>query len=629
MSSYQQQRENVVGKTPRVIAVVVTFNRRELLPLTLTGIAQAERTPDVVVVVDNASTDGTDQYLRDLHYELPLDVISLQQNMGGAGGFTVGIDRALSRHDADLVWVMDDDTEPTERALSSLVRAWENYRGRNGEHPAFVASKVEWIDGRDHPMNTMRTKFGASKAEHLRAEKVGARPIRSASFVSVMMDAAVMRREGLPIADFFIWNDDFEYTTRLAHHRDAIATAESVVIHHTKTIGNTNFSPGPRFYNDVRNKLWMFTRRRTLSPLEKTLYGFSVARLWVTTLVRTEEKKTYATYLGRGIRDALTSFRTNDQVLAGIYELELPLQSQRQIDSAESKYAEKLHDFSVLMCTYAGDSAEYLNQAIASNLREQTLKPRQFVMVADGELTPELESVIARWQKEATAFESCEFIVVRLEKNQGLAAALNFGLKHCTSSWIARADSDDISLPHRFEQQMNYLRGSDLAVLGSYINEVASDGQTVQALRTAPTEPAEITRAISRRNPVFHPTVMMKKSAIDAVGGYEEVPGAEDYWLWSRLIREGFSIANLPEALVNYRTGGGTYEKRGGVVALVQDIKVQRKLYHGYTVSAPQAARNLAVRAVYRFLPLEQRQKLFRTFFAQSPLSASQTSKEN
>ena len=286
---------------PRVVAVVVTYNRQDLLPITLAGIAAGQVVPDAVVVVDNASTDGTAEYLKNLSYSLPLDIITLSQNMGGAGGFAVGIDRALARHNPDLVWVMDDDTEPTENTLHESVQAWESYSPDRSRRPALIASRVVWTNGEDHPMNTMRTMFGAGSGRHRRAQAVGGRPIRSASFVSLVMDAQVIRQNGgLPIADFFIWNDDFEFSTRLAHHRDAIAVPASVARHHTKTFGTTNAKPGPRFYNDVRNKLWVFTRARTLSPLEKLLYGGSVARLWASTVLRTDEKSIYLGYFLRG-----------------------------------------------------------------------------------------------------------------------------------------------------------------------------------------------------------------------------------------------------------------------------------------------------------------------------------------
>ena len=197
---------------PRVVAVVVTYNRQDLLPITLAGIAAGQVVPDAVVMVDNASTDGTAEYLKNLSYSLPLDIITLSQNMGGAGGFAVGIDRALARHNPDLVWVMDDDTEPTENTLHESVQAWESYSPDRSRRPALIASRVVWTNGEDHPMNTMRTMFGAGSGRHRRAQAVGGRPIRSASCVSLVMDAQVIRQNGgLPIADFFIWNDDFEF----------------------------------------------------------------------------------------------------------------------------------------------------------------------------------------------------------------------------------------------------------------------------------------------------------------------------------------------------------------------------------------------------------------------------------
>ena len=131
--------------------------------------------------------------------------------------------------------------------------------------PAFVASRVVWTDGREHPMNSMRERILPGAARRRRAARVGARTIRSGSFVSLLMDATPMRRTGLPLAEYFIWNDDFEYSTRLARFRDAVQAPASVAVHRTKTFGTTDADPGPRFYFDVRNKLWVFTRSASLA----------------------------------------------------------------------------------------------------------------------------------------------------------------------------------------------------------------------------------------------------------------------------------------------------------------------------------------------------------------------------
>jgi GT2 family glycosyltransferase len=163
-----------------VVAVVVTWNRLELLQESLAAVHGQTHAPAAIVVVDNDSTDGTRELL-DSSYaaDLGLDVVHLRQNTGGAGGFAVGIEQALLHH-PDLVWLLDDDTVPTPDAAEELVRAWEAFPGAR---PAVLASRVVWTDGRDHPMNTPRRKPGASADEVAAAERVGAVPIRSASFV--------------------------------------------------------------------------------------------------------------------------------------------------------------------------------------------------------------------------------------------------------------------------------------------------------------------------------------------------------------------------------------------------------------------------------------------------------------
>lgn len=607
-SAHQSETEASWSVAETLVAVVVTYNRIDLLPKTLSGILAGELHPDRLIIINNASDDGTRVYLDELDYEIPTDIVHLPQNVGGAGGFTVGIDRALIRHHADLVWIMDDDTEPTENTLSELYRAWKSYGEIALDPPALVASRVVWTNGEDHPMNTMRTKFGAGAQETARARRVGARPIRSASFVSIMMDARVMRREGLPLADFFIWNDDFEYSTRLIRNRVGLAVASSVVVHHTKTFGTTNANPGPRFYNDVRNKLWVFTRCRTLAPWEKLLYGGSTARLWVSTLAQTADRKTYATYLRRGIWDGVRGFRSNQEVLAGVYNLEYPGQSQ--VAALKDQRAEDT-PFSVLMATYRKENPAYLEQALASNIADQTLRPTEFIMVEDGVLTPELDAVIDTWEQKSREY-GVIFKRVKLAQNVGLARALNLGLDCATTDIIARADSDDISMPRRFEKQLPAFLQAGVSVLGGSMEETDAEGLKVEALRKALTGHHKIARAISTRNPLFHPTVMFSARDVRAVGGYEEVPGAEDYWLWARMIRQGFSIDNIEAILVRYRATSA-FLKRGGVAALQQDAAVQSTLYRGHIIGPTQRAKNLGVRVIYRALPTDVRANVFRT----------------
>jgi rhamnopyranosyl-N-acetylglucosaminyl-diphospho-decaprenol beta-1,3/1,4-galactofuranosyltransferase len=288
-----------VAHTERVVAVVVTWNRRELLAEALTAILAQTVAPDAVVVVDNASDDGTADLLRDRFSSL--DVVTTSRNLGGAGGFAVGLDRAL-RGRCDAMWLMDDDTVPEPTALAELLQARRRY---GHPQPVLVASRVVWTDGREHPMNTPRVKPGVTAQELSDATAVGCVPVRSASFVSVLLDAAAVRERGLPIADYFLWNDDFEFTTRLARGRRALFCPASVVVHKTAVLGSTDADPGARFFYEVRNKLWLFGRSSGLSPAEKLVYGGSTVRRWGRTLLRSGDRATLLRAAASGLRAGL------------------------------------------------------------------------------------------------------------------------------------------------------------------------------------------------------------------------------------------------------------------------------------------------------------------------------------
>ena len=93
-----------------------------------------------------------------------------------------------------------------------------------------------------------------------------------------------MRERGLPVADYFLWNDDFEYSTRLIRDRVGLYCPASVVVHKTKTFGSTDADPGERFFFEVRNKVWLFTRSRGLDARRRRrVYGASTLRRWART----------------------------------------------------------------------------------------------------------------------------------------------------------------------------------------------------------------------------------------------------------------------------------------------------------------------------------------------------------
>jgi rhamnopyranosyl-N-acetylglucosaminyl-diphospho-decaprenol beta-1,3/1,4-galactofuranosyltransferase len=298
---------------PRVTAVVVTYNRRLLLLEALAAVHAQSRAPDGVIVVDNASTDDTAAAVRT--YFPSVQLAELARNTGGAGGFAYGTALALGGA-ADLIWIMDDDTVPEQHALRAMLEA---RRSHPGQPPALIASRVLWTDGRAHPMNTPRTKPLVTKAERLAAAAAGCLPIRSASFVSILVDASECRRRGLPLADYFLWNDDFEFTARLLRGNTGLLCPASVVVHKTRTFGSTDVEPGQRFFYEVRNKIWTLKARSPLAPLERVLYGGSTLRRWARTFAKSRDRRGLGLSLIRGVTAALrTSPRPTEEVLAGV-----------------------------------------------------------------------------------------------------------------------------------------------------------------------------------------------------------------------------------------------------------------------------------------------------------------------
>jgi GT2 family glycosyltransferase len=319
-----QDRPAAPAAAPWVTAVVVTYNRRDLLLEALAAVHAQSRAPDAVIVVDNASTDGTAAAVRARFPEAQL--AELDRNTGGAGGFAYGMALALDG-DAGLLWLMDDDTVPEPDALRLLLEARERHPVRP---PVLVASSVLWTDGRAHPMNTPRARPFASAAERAAAAAAGCLPIRSASFVSILVDAAECRRRGLPQADYFLWNDDFEFTTRLLRGNIGWLCPASAVVHKTKTFGSTNADPGQRFFYEVRNKIWMFKSRAPLGPAERVLYAGSTLRRWARTFAGSRDRRTLRASLVRGIVAGVrTSPRPTRDVLAGVGQLAPAAREQR------------------------------------------------------------------------------------------------------------------------------------------------------------------------------------------------------------------------------------------------------------------------------------------------------------
>lgn len=289
---------------PTACAVVVTRNRRDLLRGCLAALEAQTRRPDAILVIDNASDDGTDGMLAT---DYPgVSTLRLDENQGGAGGFFEGV-KAAYELGFDWLWLMDDDTEPTASALETLLRA-RAIASRRGP-PAVLASRVLWSDDHMHPMNKpkgRRLELDAMielKDAQILAE--GLVPIRAASFVSILVSRDAVAAHGLPHKHYFVWNDDIEYTGRILREDDGYLVLDSVAYHRTKSAYTVWETTGPRFYFEVRNKLFLI-RSDSFSRLEKAEYAIDVVHKARRYLRHNRYSRAALGAVARGTRDGLT-----------------------------------------------------------------------------------------------------------------------------------------------------------------------------------------------------------------------------------------------------------------------------------------------------------------------------------
>ena len=226
----------------KVIAVVVTYNRKELLKESIEALLAQEYENFDILIVDNASTDGTKEYIEEL---LKISKISYENtgaNLGGAGGFNYGMKKAIERG-YEYVWIMDDDTIPYKDSLKELMNADIVLQGEYG----YLSSIAIWKDGTPCKMNGQKICKGWYDEAHFLKNSL----IRTyySTFVSLFLKASVIKEIGFPIKEFFIWGDDVEYTNRISKKYNCYIVGNSQVLH------STNNNEGSNIAKDDENRI--------------------------------------------------------------------------------------------------------------------------------------------------------------------------------------------------------------------------------------------------------------------------------------------------------------------------------------------------------------------------------------
>jgi hypothetical protein len=279
-------------------------------------------------------------------HPLQPEVTVLDHNVGGAGGFCAGIARALadaaltlpywqrrfcatapiapddnnSQQANHYVWLMDDDTIPTPTALGAAAcRRWRGPRAqwRLACRPGFEGA----VDRRPRASDEQAAPAHLARIGRCESAAIG-RGIPGPFAVVRLLPhqrAHDRIRPRLPRAAYFLWNDDYEYTTKLLRHATGYYVPESLVVHKTKVFGSSDADPGERFFFEVRNKLWIlrfsrgnFTAAEYAELLLKTL------RRWVLTYWRSANRAVILDCFKRGLREGLGQRPAgNAELLAG------------------------------------------------------------------------------------------------------------------------------------------------------------------------------------------------------------------------------------------------------------------------------------------------------------------------
>ena len=272
------------------VAVILTYNRKEILAVCLEAVF-SQKTGTDIIVVDNGSSDGTADMFTGTNAMYAGDSIhyfNTRFNTGCAGGFAFGI-RKAAELGYDLVWLMDDDCVPSVDALSELLRYASAYEGSFG----FLSSKVLWKDGSICPMNLQRRTL-TRNVNDMSADVI---PVAMASFASLLIPMSVIREVGLPYRQFFIWTDDWEYTRRISLRYPCMLIPSSEVTHFIKDKSKADISTASpdrlhRFRYLYRNDVVLYRREGIKgAAYESVRLPVHILRILLSSLDKKEKKR--------------------------------------------------------------------------------------------------------------------------------------------------------------------------------------------------------------------------------------------------------------------------------------------------------------------------------------------------
>jgi len=235
-----------------------------------------------------------------------------------------------------------------------------------------------------------------------------------------------------------------------------------------------------------------------------------------------------------------------------------------------------MEKYSVLMSVYHKVTQEELTLSVESMVK-QTAPPDEFIIILDGPVGDDVKTLIEKFSSENPGM----FTIIPLEKNHGLAYALNVGIEASRNELIARMDADDIALPERCELELEeFEKHPDYAIVGGiYSRFINTPNDATKFVQKRPLTPDDIRKNLRRTNSFAHPLVMYKKSAVLACGGYDpKLRRRQDYDLFSKMFYKGYIGSNIDKVLLLFREDDNFMQRNRNKESCEMRIEVQKRL---------------------------------------------------
>jgi len=234
--------------------------------------------------------------------------------------------------------------------------------------------------------------------------------------------------------------------------------------------------------------------------------------------------------------------------------------------------------FSVIITTYDKERLDNFKEAIYSIIN-QTKKPDEIVVVFDSEI----EGIKKQYfflKQIVKKNADINFKIIKLGQNVGRGKARNIAVKNASHDLIAIMDSDDISLPNRFEKELNIFNTySNVDIVGSWQEEFI-EGTNSTFIKKCPMLDCEIKKSLKFRCLLPNPSIMLKKKKFLMVGGYDEdLSIGEDHILFVKLAIQGANFYCIQEPLIKVRINKAQRKRRSGLTAIKNDYMLRKKLY--------------------------------------------------